>query len=295
MNPAPRSGAGPILVTGADGFIGRRVCALLDAQGVPRLDLVGQVQDMAGLATPARAVVHLAAISRPSCFTDTPEAWETNVAGTLAALNYCQKHGAGLILASTSGVYRLTRTPRPLAEDAPLAPASDYAVSKWLAESLCLRQARDMGLACMILRVFNPYGPDQDPAFAVPGVVRSLLTGQPVSVRTPQAVRDFVEVGDAARAFVAAVDHLRPGQCPVVNIGSGAGVSIMELVRLAEGIFGPATAMHMGDVPPGAGGCAVADIARAGELLDWRPSLSLADGLARFPRDPAQETGAAKA
>lgn len=279
MTSIPLTEAGRVLVTGAEGFVGRAVVSRLRAEGLDPVALPGPLADIFDFGRQVDAVIHLAAVSRPASFAGDPQAWETNVAGTLAVANFCLRHGAGLVFASTSGVYARPQTPEPLPETAPLAPASDYAASKLAAEQVLARHSRDLGLACLALRIFNPYGPGQDPSFAVPGVVGSIQAGRAVRLAQPDAVRDFVAVDDVARAFLQGLSVLDPGAFQAVNVGSGHGVSIRELAAMARRVLGREVPVEIDPAGAGQGGCVVADISLAERLMGWRPRTGLLDGL----------------
>lgn len=285
MSGSPVADVRRVLVTGAQGFIGHAVIRTFSSAGICCNSFDGRLSTLHQLSIEIDAVVHLAAVSRPTNFQGNLEAWSSNVTGTLDVINFCLSRGAGLILASTSGVYRHPSEPVSLDENAPLAPASDYAISKWLAETLVQRQAAQHGLASLILRVFNPYGSGQNPAFAVQSVVTRLAGGASLFINNPDAVRDFIHVDDVAYAFLCAAKTLRPGECPVVNVGTGRGVTILELARIGEKVFGPAVSLETNPDQIGQGGYVVANISRGATLLGWRPRISLEEGLTRMRQD----------
>lgn len=285
MSSSPVADVRRVLVTGAQGFIGHAVMRTFRSAGICCNSFDGRLSSLHQHSIEIDAVVHLAAVSRPTDFQGDLEAWSSNVTGTLDVINFCLSQGAGLILASTSGVYRHPTGPVSLDENAPLAPASDYAISKWLAETLVQRQAAQRGLAALILRVFNPYGTGQHPAFAVQSVATRLAAGASLFINNPDAVRDFIHVDDVAHAFLCAARALRPGECPVVNVGTGRGVTIMELARIGEKVFGPAVSLETNPDQIGQGGHVVADISLAEALLKWRPTIPLEEGLARMRQD----------
>jgi nucleoside-diphosphate-sugar epimerase len=272
--------SGRVLVTGGRGFIGRRLLLRGAALGLDVAAFTGRLHELPAFPGRFNAVVHLAAATRPPADAAQRLAlFETNVAGVQDVLHYCATAGSGVVLASTSGVYARREDAPPLDEDAPLDPASDYALSKLLAERLCLRQCRRGGLAGVGLRLFNVYGPGQPETFLVPEAARNLLAGVPVVLRAPEAVRDFVHVDDVVTAILAALERLTPGRFPVYNIGSGQSTRVRDLVAAAERIFGCTAVLDLSQASP-ARDRVVADAARAARELDWRPSLPLDQGLA---------------
>ena len=130
------------IVTGSQGFIGRALTARLRCDRWDVTEWSVDVRTIARLAAHADVVFHLAAATRAEQFASAPHmAYEVNVAGTLAVLQYCQSVGARCIMASTSGVYGAAPAGRPLSEEAPIHPLTPYSISKWLAECLCRQQA----------------------------------------------------------------------------------------------------------------------------------------------------------
>src|SRR5215470_12786524 len=130
------------LVTGANGFIGRQVMAILRMRLPAVRAFAGDVREMATHDERADVVVHLAAFVRHDQFAEAPRyGYDVNVLGTQSVLEYCRRVGARCVLASTSAVYG-TAASAALLESAPPEPLSAYAISKWLAERLCERYAQ---------------------------------------------------------------------------------------------------------------------------------------------------------
>jgi UDP-glucose 4-epimerase len=262
------------VVTGAGGFIGRPVVQQLTRLGVTVTSWTDPVDQLAGFRTSADVVIHLAASSRYS----TPEAGGPfDLAANDAAMAYCRAHGASFVFASTAGVYGMATTPTQ-DEDSPIGPENPYAARKLEAERQ-LRDASDRhGISCTVLRLFNVYGPRQRPPFLVPYCIETLASDQPLELRMPGAIRDFVFVDDVARAFAAAARDHRAG-FRVINIGSGHGTRVKDLVTMVAGILGriprwATTAGRAPEVP-----ASVADISRAQADLQWAPEMPLYDGL----------------
>jgi len=279
-----------VLMTGSKGFIGSHLAPRLLSLGWRVVEWEGDVRAVGGFTQPVDVVLHLAAVSRHDAFAAEPhEAFDVNVTGTLAVLNYCKKMGARPVLASTSGVYGEPEGNGQLSEDAPIGTRSPYAISKWLAENLCRRYAEDMEVASVVLRLFNVYGPGQHPSFLVPYVVDCLAGSKPITLRMPNAVRDFVYVEDVVDAMTKVIGLHAEG-FKVFNIGSAFRVSVMDIVRQAEEIFGKAVAISATDPHGGEPSAVVADNTRARRELGWSPKWDLKAGLAmlRAPSDVAR-------
>jgi GDP-4-dehydro-6-deoxy-D-mannose reductase len=138
-----------------------------------------------------------------------------------------------ILLSGSSAVY--APSDAPVREDAALAPASPYALSKLAQEQLALRACRDDRLDIVIVRPFNHTGPRQTPSFVAPAMARQValiergLVEPVIRVGNLDARRDLSDVRDVVRAYSALMEHGRPGD--VYNVGSGVGHSIRSLLE----------------------------------------------------------------
>ena len=318
-----------VLVTGAGGFVGShlveqlvregaRVTALLhynsrgDRGSLTHLDqglldevevVFGDVRDAALMkqVTRSQAIVfHLAALIGIPYSVRAPQSYvDTNVVGTLHVAQAALEAGvARLVHVSTSEVYG-TAQYVPMDERHPLQPLSPYAASKIGGESLALSFAASYGLPVAAVRPFNTYGPRQSRRAVIPAVLSQLVRRVPalrVGALTPR--RDFTYVEDTVRGLVrAGVADVAVGT--VTNLGSGADVPIAAVVaRCCElvGYAPPIVADPLRVRPEGGEVMRLqCDATRAAATLDWRPRVSLADGLAatlrfveRHPGDDAE-------
>jgi UDP-glucose 4-epimerase len=293
------------LVTGGAGFIGSHlVDALLDAGAqvhvldnlsTGRLENLapalargarlhaGGVDDPATVEEVCRAtrpdvVFHLAAqIDVRGSVADPAFDAIVNVTGTVNVLDGARKAGARrVVLASTGGALYGDAADVPSPEDTPIAPLSPYGASKAAAESYLSLYARLYGLSTVALRLANVYGPRQD-ADGEAGVVAifcgAARAGRPVTVfGDGRQTRDYLYVGDAVAAFVAAG---RNGVVGAVNVGTGRETSVLELAAelKLETMRAPAR--------PGEVGRSCLDPSRAAEALGWRARTSLRTGVRR--------------
>jgi GDP-4-dehydro-6-deoxy-D-mannose reductase len=260
-----------VLVTGADGFVGRFVVRRLldDGRDVYAAVRAGQgpvpegftdaersavrwlpleltdadsVRQTVGL--PFDAVIHLAAVaSGPDALRDPGYAWSVNAAGTarvVQALADARRDGRGdpkVLIASTGEVYgRGDGTPRR--ETDALEPCSPYAASKVGAEAAALEVWRRTGLRVVVARAFAHTGPGQDDRFVVPAFVRRLKfakqIGAPVvKVGNLEPVREFLHVLDVVDAYARLLVKGEPGEA--YNVASGRGISLEDLLfKLAD-------------------------------------------------------------
>jgi UDP-glucuronate 4-epimerase len=228
-------------------------------------------------------VLHLAGLAgvRPS-FADPARYAVVNIEGTATLLDAAQQAGTPLFLfASSSSVYGNV-TPLPAHEDAPaIWPESPYAASKRAAElvvSSMIRKTPQMRVP--LLRFFTVYGPWQRPEMAITSFLRNVIAGKAVTVFGDGSMRrDFTHVDDIVRGVLAAIDRAPQG-VRAYNLGSGAPVTLSELIATMGRAAARTINVERAPVPLGDVDATFADISRARTELDWRPRISLADGLA---------------
>lgn len=303
-----------MLVTGGAGFIGSHVVAALRTAGrrvvvlddfstgrrenlskwtsdsaveVVEGDVRGDVAAMLAGRGPLTAVVHLAAQTSVVRSIEAPiEDLDVNLRATARLLLWAAEAGARrIVFASSAAVYGEPRRV-PVDEDDPTTPLSPYGAAKRAAELYlrCLGPLRGVATTC--LRLFNVYGPRQDPRSPYAGVVAAFLSralaGQPLQIFGDGAqTRDLVYVGDVARAIVMAVGQGPEGHV-LCNIGGGREVSIRELAAAAQRVCGAAeAALEFAPARPGEIERSAAGTVRADEALGFRAAIGLDEGLRR--------------
>jgi GDP-4-dehydro-6-deoxy-D-mannose reductase len=235
---------GPILVTGADGFVGRHLLKELGEDGVAgRVDVLDGGAVTAELeAVKPRAVVHLAALSSVSeSWEETVPLWRTNVLGTVRILEAVRSSApaARVLLASSGEIYGRAAT-LPVTEDAPVAPLSPYAASKAAAE-LAAGQAALAGTDVVVARSFPHLGPGQDERFAVGSWTKQIARleaegGGTLLVGDLSAERDLTDVRDVCRAYRLLLERDVPAG--TYNVASGRTVPMRRVVELLADLAG---------------------------------------------------------
>ena len=229
-------------------------------------------------------VFHLGAvISIPYSYENPREVVETNVLGTLNVLQAARRHGvARIVHVSTSEVYGTARY-TPMDENHPRHAQSPYAASKTGADELARSFARTYGLPVVILRPFNTYGPRQSTRAVIMSTIVQALQGPEIHIGSPDPVRDFTFVADTVQGLLLAA--LREG-VPFgedLNLGTGRGVRIGDLVETIRRISGspyPVVTEERRLRPPESEVWQlVSDNRRAREVLGWQPEVSLEQGL----------------
>lgn len=303
------------LVTGGAGYIGGHVVHRLRAEGYKVVvfdDLsagvaerlpddvplcVGDLLDRAALSDVMRShnvsgVVNLAARkSVPESTLDPLRYHRDNVGGFIAVLDAMNDAGVRRIVQSSSAAI-YGGAPGPVhAETTPVDPLSPYATTKLMAE-LILRDAAAAGhLSYLALRYFNPVGASEPELAEVGGanVFRILfdaidsgevfgVTGDDFDTRDGSGLRDYIHIEDLADAHVAAVEHVKQHETgDVVNIGTGRGYTVFELLEAVREVTGLAVPHKVVDRRPGDAAGAVAAVERAERLLGWRAERDLKD------------------
>lgn len=288
------------IVTGGAGFIGSHVVDALLARGdhvwvvdslvtgrrenVPDradlhvLDVREPLDDLFAEARP-EVVFHLAAQADVRVSVERPvEDADVNVLGTVRVLEAARAHGAQVVFSSTGGaIYGECAGPAP--ESAPLEPLSPYGAAKLAAEEYLRTYNRLHGTRHVSLRYGNVYGPRQDPhgeAGVVAIFLGALARGDRARIfGDGLQTRDYVYVGDVARATLAAVGH----DGGVFNVGTGTETSVLELYELCRRIA--ASEQEADHAPARLGELrrSVLDPTLAAELLSFSAMVELEDGL----------------
>ncbi len=244
---------------------------------------VRNLDDIKDAIRDADAVFHLAAIASVPISVENPLLVnDVNVKGTLNLLKASlEAHVERFIYASSCAVYGESRY-LPLDEKHPTSPMSPYAASKLAAEYHCKVFYENYGLNTLCLRYFNVYGPRQVEGFysgVIMQFVDRLEQGKPpIIYGDGEQTRDFVHVSDVVEANLLALDCQSSGR--VINVGSGRSTAINELARVLIGLSGrnDLKPMYMsprrGDIRN-----SYADINKAKRELDYRPTVTLEEGL----------------
>lgn len=291
-----------VLVTGANGKIGRRLVPLLlkrghsviasarEAHGADGCtpiagDLAAPTVRQAAMSALVRqgaercALIHLAAFADAAAVRlQCAQAFASNVQLTQQLLETAVEFKVPRFLLASTGLVYSAASASPIVEDAPLAPRSYYAATKLAAEALVQGYAAEGCLRGEIFRLSNVYGPDS-PENTVSGrILAQLRRREAIQVATREPVRDFIYVDDAASAICAHLENSGTQACRVTNISSGRGVSIGELADTANAIYLGQQAPEPGQASDTADRFVLCnDLLRGG--FGWNAQFTLIDGL----------------
>jgi UDP-glucose 4-epimerase len=240
------------------------------------------------------AVLHFAALIEVGISMQDPGAfYRNNVAGAITLIRAAQRFGvAGLVFSSTCAIYGVPQYV-PLNESHPISPLNPYGRSKAMVEQV-LQDLSDLeGFRSIRLRYFNAAGADpqgrigeaHDPeTHAVPLAIEAALGqrsgfsifGTDYDTRDGTAVRDYVHVLDLADAHVRAISYLlEGGASQSINLGTGTGTTVRELLDMVKTVSGREFPVGLGPRRPGDSPVLVADNRLAQALLGWQPQRDL--------------------
>ena len=239
------------------------------------------------------AVLHFAAKALVAeSVADPLSYYVNNVGGTLSLLELlCQSGAPPLVFSSTCATYGLPQQV-PIPEDHPQAPINPYGATKLMIERMLADLEPARGLRSVSLRYFNAagadpeaeIGEDHDPEpHLIPNVLAAALGrraevtihGEDYATPDGTCIRDYIHVTDLAEAHVRALVYLLDGGATLaLNLGSGQGASVREVIDAAVQITGREIPVAVGARRPGDPDSLVAAAGRARELLGWRPERS---------------------
>ena len=303
-----------VLVIGGAGYIGSHTVRLLNQtehevwvydnlsmghrESVPAEQLiVGELADTKLLEQTLRdknidAVMHFAA------FTEVGESmlapakyYQNNVIATLGLFESMRRMGVHrFVFSSTTATYGQPER-IPIAEDTPQIPINPYGFTKLVVERALKDYARAYGFAGAALRYFNAagaasdgsIGEDHKPESHLIPLVLQVALGQRERIHvfgddypTPDGtcIRDYVHVEDLAAAHLAALERLEEGKVIEVNLGSGVGYSVMQVINACRKVSGQSIPAVNSPRRAGDPAKLIADSALAKTLLDWQPKYT---------------------
>jgi UDP-glucose 4-epimerase len=263
----------------------------------------GLIREIVSEHPDIECTIHMAArIVVPESVALPYEYYRDNVAKSLELFDQLvQLQRPRVIFSSSASVYAAAKD-FEVFEDSPLNPMSPYARTKQVMEMILADLAASTQLRAIILRYFNPIGSDpyrrfgvyvRAPSHALGQIVMAargqreafMVTGVDYPTRDGTGLRDYIHVWDLALAHVRAVERfdevLERCVAPntVINLGTGSGVTVRELISTVERVLGRSVPVR--EAPPRAGDAVggFANVDRARAILDWSTKLSLEDGV----------------
>ncbi|MFH0937926.1 MAG: GDP-mannose 4,6-dehydratase [Planctomycetota bacterium] len=227
------------------------------------------------------AVLHLAAQvgARPSVY-DPLKYERVNVGNLISLLEAMRQYGPKKIVAvSSSSVYGNV-TPMPFQEDAAcLQPLSPYGATKRAAEIFLRTYHTLYDFKVILARPFTVYGPRQRPDMAIASFARMLLMNETITLFWDgTSAHDYIYVTDIVKALINALETF-PVDFGIYNLGSGASVSLSDLMAQLEQLTGKQARIERQSMQPGDVERTCADISKARQYLAFEPAVKFAEGL----------------
>ncbi len=302
-----------VLVVGGAGYIGSHAAHVLQRRGYEVIIydnlctghrelaegfelIVGDIADSAKLAkalSRADAVMHFAAHAYVGESVENPRKYfQNNVSAALALLNsVMDSRVRKFIFSSTAAVYG-TPEKSPITENSPRQPVNPYGATKLALENALEAYSRAYGLRFVAFRYFNAAGADEsgkigenhDPETHLIPLILQAIQGKRAALEifgddypTPDGtcIRDYIHVNDLAEAHVLGLEHLSKAESGAMNLGTGKGYSVHEVVAAVEKVTGHKVPTHIGSRRAGDPAELVADPGRAKKLLNWQAKRSL--------------------
>lgn len=295
--------SGPILVTGAGGFVGSHLMSELSlGEGDIAVDISTDFQAPPGVKKiiwnlpseapkelgEVRYIIHLAAMSSVSrSLKEVHKAYEINLMGTISVLEYMVSHcpEARLLMISSAEVYKPTDD--MITENSEIGPRNPYGTTKAAAEIAAFQFAGNYNLDIVLARSFPHYGPGQSEDFAFPAFCRRIIEAgrngsRRIRVGNLKPVRDYLYVSDVARAYQYILDRGQSGS--IYNVCSGKGNSIGDMVNMLIDISGHDIELEVDPelFRPADVEFQVGDPSRLNSLLGWKPEISRDTGLSKL-------------
>ena len=302
-----------VLVTGGAGYIGSAATAILLERGfdVTVLDdcstgyrdavaggakfINGSILDsqvVAQALVDCDAVFHFAAKSLVGESVDKPDLYfDVNVNGTRNLLDQMSKAKISkLVFSSTAATYGEPEV-IPITEDAKPKPTSPYGTTKLAVDQMITDEAKS-GLAAISLRYFNVAGAYKSKAgwlaerhnpetHLIPNLLRSTaenplkIFGDDWPTKDGTCIRDYIHIVDLIDAHILALENLKPNQHKIINLGSGGGYSVAEVISAASKVLGREIPVEVGARRSGDPAVLVADISLAAQALNWAPKYNI--------------------
>jgi UDP-glucose 4-epimerase len=244
------------------------------------------------------AVIHFAGLKSVGESQEKPlEYYSQNVVGSIELLAAMQRHNCKRLVFSSSATVYGEAQYLPFDEEHPLQPTNPYGRSKFFTEEIIRDWAASWSAAsAVLLRYFNPVGADasgrigEDPngipnnllpyiaQVAVGRLARLTVFGGDYDTRDGTGERDFIHVEDLARAHLAAIDYTsKKNGCEAINVGTGSGATVLEMVNGFEKASGRKIPYTIEDRREGDVARSLADASKAEKLLGWTAELGVND------------------
>lgn len=270
-----------IFVTGSSGFIGTQLIKKLknfevitDSINSKKIDLK-KMDELIQIES-SDIVIHLAAKTQKGVSWN--EYFDNNVTGTKNILEYCIQKKVKKIIFLSSYVYGNPKY-LPIDENHPISPHNDYTKSKFIAEELCEKYAKEFNLNVIILRPFNIFGETLDQGFLISNLINSLNNNKIITITNEFSKRDFLFIQDLIDLILKIIEY--DFKFEIFNVGSGKSYSFKQIVEMIEKISNKKLKLEFNYDEENCIKNIVADISKISDKIGWKPNISFDDGIQR--------------
>jgi nucleoside-diphosphate-sugar epimerase len=298
-----------ILLTGATGFIGRRLATRLIARGDSVLAVgrrpcrIAGAEDMqvphlepesierALERTSFDAVVHLAAAGVNPADRDEKTLMTMNSILPGMMISIAAKRGAkAVVMTGSCAEYQAVRVEEALTEQSALETRKLYGASKAAGGILALAQGAVHHIPVAVVRLFNVFGPGEAPYRLLPSLLQSLIAGRPIGLSAGTQVRDFIYIDDVCAGLVAVLETSIRHELPsgAYNLATGKGNTVADFARATSRLTGAdeallefnALPLRPDDMP-----YVLGDASLLKKHCGWTPTFTMKDGIAAAIRE----------
>ena len=283
-----------ILVTGANGFIGQALVQALEDKGFNVYKFNSSDGDISDFDFQnIYANIELEHIFHLASKTFVPDSWnnpiefyKTAVVGTNNILELCRMKGASLTYISA---YLYGQPEKlPISEDEKIKSNNPYAHSKHLAEQLCKFYSDFYDIKVTIARPFNIYGKKQKEMFLIPHIIKQVLNDEYIQVKDLNPKRDYIYLTDLINGLLSTLNSKQ--QFSIFNFGSGKELSVKEVIDTIQKLAKTNKIVISEEIERRDEVMSViADIAKANNLLEWKPLFSFEEGIKEILKDMKDE------
>lgn len=274
-----------VLITGGNGFIGRKTAEYLKDKGYQVLHPSSQELNVleteafgSWMNTGIEHVIHLAGKTYvPDSWENPTDFFKTNLLGTLNTIEFCRR--ATLPMTYVSAYIYGHPEKLPIDEKAKVCPNNPYAKSKYMSEELCEFYCQAFEMDISVLRLFNVYGTGQNNKFLIPCIIEQTLgSNENITVQDLEPRRDYVYIDDVCSAIERSVAGTKGFQ--LYNVGSGRSYSVKDVIQIVQEKAGTnKTVVSKQNARKNELNNVVADITAIQKAWNWYPHVSIEEGL----------------
>ena len=273
-----------ILITGANGFIGKKICEKFLQLNIDYIPISSKNGDLCNIETLNKFdFTKISLVIHTAAKTYVPESWinpeiflKNNVNSTVNILEKCKQYKIPLLFFSAF-IYD-SNNELPLKENSKLKSFNPYALSKKISEEICEFYSKEFDIPMTILRPFNIYGESQNNKFLIPSIINQVIHKNQIIVESLNTKRDYIHIDDLVSACIIATKNI--SKFKILNVGSGVSYGIIDIINILENYTENKIEIinkninrknEIFDI--------IADISYTKLLLNWEPKIKFEDGI----------------